>query len=127
MLKPATAFDYSGKDRVRLAAIGHWMLKRIAQMDTPKLHLLGERFGRGSYLSVTDTIKPLIQPGERLVLFEDKAMRLSGIVLWLLKDAGEELGGLVGINAKPLLDDVERFKDNARREGRALNALVRAS
>lgn len=117
MLNTSTAFDYNGAERARLYMFGRWMIEQINAMPTSERLKLARSFTGGSYARLMDVILVLVQPGQRLVLFEDRAFTLHAIILHLLRRAGEGFEGAVSLNAKPFLDDVGAFVDSVRTEG----------
>lgn len=123
MLKTATAFDYSGEDRQKLRALGEWMLGEFDKLKRPHLYTLARVFGRGAYFEVARLVRTLVEPGERLVYFEDDAFRLRNLIKWFLDAANEPEDGAIGQLASVLFTDVTQIQHLANREMRA--TLVR--
>ncbi len=118
MLNSATAFDYDGAERARLHMFGHWMIEQINALPAVERLKLARSFTGGSYARLMDIVLVLVQPGPRLVLFEDRAFTLHAVILHLLRRAGEGFDGAIGLNAKPFLDDVGAFVTGLRSENR---------
>lgn len=116
MLNTSTAFDYDGAERARLHMFGRWMIEQINALPAAERLKLARSFTGGSYARLMDTVLVLVQPGPRLVLFEDRAFTLHALILHLLRRTGERFEGAIASNAKPFLDDVVAFVAGARSE-----------
>lgn len=114
MLKSAVAFDYEGTDRAQLLQFGRWLLAALEEMPLPEKRRLAEMFAHGSYMELITMAQKFVQPGPRLVIFEDVAFRLHALVLHVVARRKERWDSPVGQKAAPFLNDVGKFMADVR-------------
>lgn len=114
MLTNATAFDYSGQDRAKLSQLGDWVNKCLEKRSCKELQELATSFTSNRYEELMAMARLLKSPGPRLVVYEDRALRLGFLVMRLLQDEKESRAGQIGLLASPLIEDIQHFIEIAQ-------------
>lgn len=114
MLKSAVAFDYEESDRAQLLQFGRWLLETLEEMPLPEKRQLALMFARGSYMELMLMAQKFKEPGPRLVIFEDVALRLHALVIHVLSRRKQSWDSPIAQKAMPFLNDVGKYMAEAR-------------
>jgi len=118
VLDTSTCFSFVGPEREGLRKLGHWAYQQVAEMNASQQLLLARSHGRGSYTKILELISRLTDRGERLVIFENEAFRLVGILIHVLNLTHTSSDSDISKLALPFFRDIGEFYTRARMEYR---------
>lgn len=123
MLENSTCFGFAGTEREDLRKLGHWLYQQVADMNASQQLLLARSHGRGSYTKILELISRLTDNGARVVIFENEAFRIAGIIDHVLNATRTPRESDVARLALPFFRDIGDFYMRARREYRNAQGL----
>lgn len=118
MLDTSTCFSFAGSEKEDLGKLGHWLYQQVAEMHASQQLLLARSHGSGSYTKILELVSRLTDRGERLVIFENEAFRIVGIIDHVLNATDTPRDSDIAKLALPFFRDIGEFYTLARMEYR---------